>query len=85
MITPETQENFKTLQRAFSRGDVSVVACKDSKGKEYPVLCALSYDPQTEEYTYIPFALMISRTFHPLLNKLYPPENLHGNWAWMPE
>lgn len=81
MISDQSQQNFNTLRRAFSRGDVSVVACKDSKGKEYQVLCTLSHDPEMG-YTYTPFALMITPSFYPLINKIQPPESLHGDWDW---
>jgi len=82
MISQETKKNFSTLQRAFSRGDVSIVSCKDSKGREHQMVCALCHDEPTGTYKYVPFAFMITPSFYSLVNKIQPPDNLQGEWGW---
>lgn len=49
--------NFETLKLAFSNGDVALMECqnKETKKNVY-VLCAMGYDPVTEEYIPMPFA-----------------------------
>ena len=80
MITKESQKNFTTLQRAFSRGDVALVSCTDSDLKIYQVICVLSHDETTTKYRYIPFAIMISPIFYSFINELIPPDQLIGEW-----
>ena len=82
MISEESKKNFTTLQRAFSRGDVSIVHCEDSKGRSNQMLCALCHDEPTGTYKYVPFAIMITPSFYPFVNKLMPTSKLKGEWGW---
>tara|TARA_R110001592_G_scaffold175527_3_gene414834 strand:+ start:2402 stop:2683 length:282 start_codon:yes stop_codon:yes gene_type:complete len=85
MISKESQRNFRELMRAVSQGDISVVECKDKKGRDFQVLCALVHQPDIDEYEYIPFGFMLTPGFYPLMNRIEPPENLKGRWSWPQE
>jgi len=82
MIGKECQSNFNTFMLACKADDVSLVACKDSKGREFQVLCILAPIEGTEEYVYLPFAFMITPTLYTLVNKVKPFDNLKGDWVW---
>ena len=85
MIQQECVRNFQTLSRAFKVGDVSVVLCRDAKGKEYQTLCVVYDSPDDPDETcYMPFGFMVNPSFYPLLNKMHPPETLKGDWMWNP-
>lgn len=85
MISQESQRNFRELLRAVISGDITVVECKDRKGKNYQVICALFSDPDTDEYEYVPFGFMLTPTFYSLMNRIEPPEHLKGSWEWPKE
>jgi len=83
MIQKECVRNFHTLVKACKEDDVSVVLCKDAKGREFQTICVLYQDPSDPDVScYLPFALMVNPTFYPLLNKLHPPDRLKGEWMW---
>lgn len=83
MIGKESKANFKTLMMAAKNEDVSIVSCKDAKGREFQALCVLGMiDPDKPEYAYLPFALMMTPSLYSLMNKLEPPKNLKGEWIW---
>ena len=82
MIRKECQVNFETFMRAAKNKDVSLVSCKDSKGRDFQVLCILVDVEETGGNAYIPFGLMVTPALYPLMNKIEPPENLQGEWMW---
>lgn len=81
MIGQESKANFQTVQLAAKNDDISVVACKDAKGREFEVLCILAASPDGD-YAYLPFGFMLTPPLYKLMNKLEPPENLKGEWLW---
>jgi hypothetical protein len=57
MITEGYRANFETLQRAFANGDVALLECTDKQTRQpVMVVCAVGFDPATEEYAFTPFA-----------------------------
>ena len=83
MIELESQMNFETLMRAAKNGDISLVSCKDAKGRKFDVVAVLAMSgPLLEDYTYIPFAIMVNPSLYPLFKKIKPPETLKGEWVW---
>ena len=83
MIGKESKANFKTLMDAAKNDDISVVSCKDAKGREFQVLCVLGLvDSSVPKYAYLPFALMMTPSLYSLMNKIEPPESLKGEWVW---
>ena len=81
MIRQESAANFNTMVKATKNNDLSVVSCRDAKGREFDVLCVLAMCPNGT-YIYMPFGLMMTPSLYPLLNKLQPPDNLKGEWFW---
>ena len=82
MISKESKSNFNMLKAAFSNDDVAMVLCKDKKGRKFEAICTVQSNPDNpDENRYIPFALMITPTFYPLMNRLQPPA-LYGEWTW---
>ena len=85
MIQQECVRNFQTLSRAFEEEDISVVLCKDTKGKEFQTICIVYDNPDNPNETcYMPFGFMGSPSLYGLLNKISPPETLKGDWMWNP-
>ena len=82
MIQEETKTNFNTLVLAAKNDDLSLVSCKDSKGRAIEVLAICTPTTDGTEYAYLPFAVLISPSIYPLLNKISPPDNLKGVWFW---
>ena len=80
MIGEEVAANFETFMRAAKNGDIALVSCTDKKGREYQVLSVVATG--VEKYAYLPFAMMITPAFYPLVNKLNPPTKLKGEWLW---
>ena len=61
MLKPGDKKNFETLKKAFEKGDVCLVECKDKKTGAYvATICAAEWDPQPvgeePEVTFIPLA-----------------------------
>ena len=82
MISKESEINFNTIVLAASNGDMSVVSCKDAKGREFDVLCVLASSIDNDGYAYVPFAVMLTPAIYPLMQKIKPPESLKGDWLW---
>lgn len=83
MIQQESQMNFTTFMKAAKNGDISLVSCKDAKGREFDVVAVLCHDGNNlDNYVYMPFAVMVSSSLYPLMNKINPPETLKGKWIW---
>ena len=80
MIRDECASNFETFLRAARNGDVSLVACKDAKGRDLQVMCVLAHSGNG--YAYLPFGLLATPALYPLMNKIQPPTTLKGEWVW---
>ena len=86
MIQQESRMNFETFMKAAKNNDISLVSCKDAKGREFDVLAILCIDGENfDNYVYMPFAVMATASLYPLLNKIKPPDNLKGKWIWHDE
>tara|TARA_Y100001972_G_C7579721_1_gene290821 strand:- start:674 stop:937 length:264 start_codon:yes stop_codon:yes gene_type:complete len=83
MIQKESQINFEMFLKAARNDDISLVSCKDAKGREFDVLAILCLDGEDlDNYVYLPFAVLATSNLYPLMNKIKPPENLKGAWCW---
>lgn len=83
MIQPETEMNFRTFIEAAKNDDVSLVSCKDAKGRSFDVIAVLCVDANDFSHdVYMPFAVMAGSNMYPLMRKIKPPENLKGEWCW---
>ena len=84
MISKESQYNFDTMVKAVSNNDIAIVSCKDSKGREFEVLCVVTENTDGG-YVYLPFGMMLNQPLYSLMNKIKPPDNLKGEWYWNEE
>jgi hypothetical protein len=90
MISESSARNFKILQWAMTTNEeepnhkngVALVECQADKGRTFQVLCVVHDSDEGTFYT--PYALMLTGSLFPLMNKLRPPENLRGAWVWHP-
>lgn len=56
-IVQKHQANFDTLTQAFKDGNVCLMECVEKETGEYvAVICAVSKDPESNEYLMTPFA-----------------------------
>lgn len=88
MISESSARNFDILQWAMANNEddpnhingAAIVECKADKGRTFQVLCVVHDSDEGTFYT--PYALMLTGSLFPLMNKLQPPENLKGTWVW---
>lgn len=84
-IPPGVKVNWLNLKQTFRGDNHTLVICQDDEGRDFNVVCSLKVDPETQEWTYYPLAIMIGKNVNPLLTSLKPPANLRGKWFWPPK
>jgi len=74
-ISETHKQNFETIRRAFTQGDVALVECQvAATGEEVPVICATNLHPDGG-IEFVPFAAMFPGNPYEAIN---PPNPERG-------
>jgi hypothetical protein len=69
----EVRKNFNSLVTAIKNNDVAVMECTDTRTNEkVAIICAVNFDPDTEMFSFVPFAQMLKGNPYEYLT---PPED----------
>lgn len=75
-VVQQHRPNFDTLQSAFQNGDVALLECElKSTGESVAVIVAVNRD--SEEFGFVPFAMMFNGNPYEMLNPPDPDGGFH--------